>query len=120
MSSEGLVELARRYVACNDELEVLRGELRKAVLNGGGTPEAARPTGAERPGVKGSQSSHSKAAAAEQAIVELLGKEPGLKTGAIAAATGAPAVTVQDRLRRLRRRGAIAGSGTEGWRATSG
>jgi hypothetical protein len=109
-----LVELARRYVAVSDELEVIRGEIRAAVLNGAGDSAPVPFVAARlRPGP------HPKAAAAEQAIVALLEKEPGLKTSAIAKATGSPAVTVQDRLRRLRKRGAIAGSGTEGWRTTA-
>ena len=39
--------------------------------------------------------------------MELLQHQPGTKTGAIAQATGSPVVTVQDRLRRLRQRGAV-------------
>jgi hypothetical protein len=37
----GLVEWARRFVELSDELEVVHGEIRKAVLNGGGVE--ARP-----------------------------------------------------------------------------
>ena len=120
MSGEGLVELARRYVACSDELEALRGEIRKAVLNGVGGEDRAAPftrparvlSGVQRANLVGAQ-------AAEARIVELLKERPSLKTGAIAAATGSNVQTTADRLKRLRKRGAIGGGGVDGWTAAS-
>lgn len=39
MSGEGLVELARQYVRLSDQLEAVRGEIKRVVLNGGdGSP----------------------------------------------------------------------------------
>jgi hypothetical protein len=111
---EGLVELARRYVAVFDELEGLRGEIRKAVMNGeGGEAEVPFSSAVRRrPGGGAAEQ-------AEQAILELLRDQPLMATGAIARATGAKAVTVQDRLRRLRKRGAISGGGSSGWTAVA-
>ena len=43
MSGAGLIDLARRYVALSDELETVRGEIARSVLNGGGRPPGARP-----------------------------------------------------------------------------
>jgi hypothetical protein len=39
MLGAGLVELARRYVSLSDELEVVRGEIARTVLNGAGRTE---------------------------------------------------------------------------------
>jgi hypothetical protein len=117
MSGEGLVELARRYVAVSDELAVIRGEIRKAVLNGGAGEEPqipfTRPArvsgGVQRP-----------AKEAEGAIVELLKEQPWLGTSAIAKALGAKVVTTQDRLRRLKKRAKCrAGAATVGPRPLS-
>jgi hypothetical protein len=36
MGDAGLVELARRFVELSDELETVRGEIKRAVLNGAG------------------------------------------------------------------------------------
>jgi hypothetical protein len=112
--SEGLVELARRYVAVSDELEVIRGEIRKAVLNGGGTPEAARPTRAERPGRQAAQ-----AEKAETQILELLRATPNLGTAALVRATDARGSTVSERLRRMKAKNLVQGGGAEGWRVTA-
>ena len=38
-----LVELARRYVALSDQLEAVRGEIARAVLNGAGRKENPSP-----------------------------------------------------------------------------
>ena len=50
------------------------------------------------------------------AIVELLREQPGLGTSAVATATNAKVGTVTERLKRLRLRGAVEGSGVAGWR----
>ena len=117
MSSEGLVELARRFVACNDELEVLRGEIRKAVLNGGAGVEAAAPFAPARR--RGGTSQHAnalKAAEPEGRILELLRQRP-MKMGEIVAAMGAKQSTTSERMRRLRQRGLVDLAGGA-WSAT--
>jgi hypothetical protein len=58
-----LVELAGRYVALSDELAGVRGEIAKAVLNGGGGGEPVRPTPAGRPGGTGSSHPNAQLAA---------------------------------------------------------
>jgi hypothetical protein len=44
----GLVELARRYVALNDELEAVRGEIKRVVLNGAGDAATSLDEALER------------------------------------------------------------------------
>jgi hypothetical protein len=69
-----LVELARRYVSLSDQLESVRGEIAKAVLNGGGGNPEPHPTSAQRRGEKASQPSQKMvlAAEAEAKVVEVL------------------------------------------------
>jgi hypothetical protein len=78
-----LVALARRFVSLSDELESVRGEIKHAVLNGGGdAAPPPRPTPARsKPGrSKSSPPAHIAAAAkAEREIVDLLKASPGLK-----------------------------------------
>ena len=115
-----LVELARKFVDLSDQLETVRGEIARAVLNcGGGKPEA-HPTGAQRSGVKRSQSSHPNAIAAKEAeaqIIEVLRSSPGLGTAAVAKATSSKTNTTAQRLQRMREKGAIIGGGADGWRS---
>jgi MarR family len=111
MSGEGLVELARRYVALSDELETVRGEIARAVLNGEGPKE--NPI---RPARSPSGSQHPAPEEAEHSILSLLEKQPNLGTSAIAKAMSARTDTTTSRLKRLRQRGQIAGGGHEGWR----
>jgi hypothetical protein len=103
-----LVVLARRYVALSDQLEAVRGEIAKAVLNGGGG-EPVRPTRPARaPG--GGQSNHPNAQAAAQEetkIIALLKDQPGLRTTQIAKATESKVNTTTQRLARMRDKGAI-------------
>jgi predicted Rossmann fold nucleotide-binding protein DprA/Smf involved in DNA uptake len=116
MSSEGLVELARRYVACSDELESLRDQIKLAVMNGG--EPAANPTSAPRRGQPTSSHPNAKASKAVEAqILELLRTKP-MKAAEIAAATSAKLVTTHDRLRRLRQRG-LAAPVDGAWAATA-
>jgi hypothetical protein len=121
MSGAGLVDLARKFVELSEQVEATRGEIARAVLNREGP--RANPIRAARPGVKGSRASHHanavKGAAAEADLLERLKATPGLRTAALEKATSAPVVTVQDRLRRLRARGAVAGGGSGGWTATA-
>jgi hypothetical protein len=106
MSGEGLVELARRYVRCSDELASLRDQIKRAVLNGGGDPpnvpfsKPARASG-------GSNQKAIAAAEAEQRILALLKDRPSLRTTEVAKATGAKTPTVVERLRRLQAKGLI-------------
>ena len=116
----GLVELARRYVTLSDELETVRSEIARAVLNGGGGKPDPHPTGAQRPGVKGSQSSHpnaAKAAEAEETILNLLRERP-MRMVEIMAAMESRQSTTSERLRRLRQRGLVAAD-SGAWTATA-
>jgi DNA-binding NtrC family response regulator len=113
----GLVELARRYVALNDELESVRELIKRAVVNGAESME--NPTRAERPGAKGpSHPNAIAAAAAERKIIELLQQSPGMGTAAVARAMGARTNTTAERLKRLRAKGLTVGGGSGGWTAS--
>ena len=109
-----LVTLARRFVQVSDELEVLRGEIARAVLNGGGTPEAARPTRAGRPGRQAAQAEE-----AEAEILDLLRATPNLGTAAIVRETAGKVSTVSERLRRMKAKNLVEGGGQVGWRVTA-
>jgi Bacterial regulatory protein, arsR family len=118
MSGEGLLDLARRYVALSEELESGRGEIAREVLNGGGGKPEVRPTLAERPGVKGSRHPNVlKATAAEEKILELLKGKP-LRASEVALALDAKQSTTSERLRRLRRRGLAAPGSSGAWAVT--
>jgi hypothetical protein len=98
-----LVELARRYVSLSDQLESVRGEIAKAVLNGAG-PNPTQPARASG----GSQAQKMAMAAAEEAkIAELIKTTPGMRTSQIAKQTHSKANTVTQRLQRMRDRGEI-------------
>ncbi len=112
-----LVDLARRYVALSDELEEVRDQIKRVVLNGSG--DAARPPQPPVRRAPGGQASHPntvKAAEVENGIVALLKDQPGLTTARIAAAMNAPTTTTVARLNRLKERGEIAGGGAGGYR----
>lgn len=113
----GLVELATRYVALNDELESVRELIKRLVVNG---PRLrGNPTRAERPGAKGPPHPNAMAAAtAERTIIGLLQQSPGMGTAAVARATGARANTTAERLKRLRAKGLMVGGGGDGWSAS--
>ena len=119
-----LVTLARKFVDLSDQLEAVRAEIAKAVLNGGGgaTPKAPFVK-AGRPGRTGSQSQHPNAILAQQAesqIIELIKTTPGLKTTEIAKETGSKVNTTTQRLARMRERGLITrGDGGSGWAAAA-
>ena len=134
MGDVGLVELARRYVALSDELEAVRGEIRRAVINGGGGAPEVHPTlGGELPAKakaaktsKTTQSTHpsrdevwARSKAADEAALELLRSQSGLKTGQIAAALQANKSTTGQRMQRLADRGMAARDDSGGWSATS-
>jgi hypothetical protein len=114
-----LVELARRYVTLSDELANVRGEIAKAVLNGGGGNEPARPTSPARQASGG----HPNAKVAQQAeakIIEVLRSSPGLKTTEIAKAMDSKLNTTTQRLSRMRDRGEIIRSDDgNGWQAAA-
>jgi hypothetical protein len=111
MADAGLVDLARRFVELSDKLETVRGEIKRAVLNGAGDNPPFSPAPVRRPSGKA-------AAEAERSIVKLLREQPAMRTAELAKATGAPVVTTQDRLRRLKARGEVEGGGTSGWQVT--
>lgn len=116
MADVGLVELARKFVRLSDELEAVRGEIARAVLNGAGPQENPPPP------VRSSGGSHPNAIAAkeaEQAIIEVLRSSPGMGTAAVARATDSKVNTTAQRLARLRDRGMIAGGGGGGWTAST-
>ncbi len=111
-----LVTLARRYVELADELEGVRTEIKKVVMNGAGD-HAPRPLSA-RPARAPAQAKHPNsvgAEAAEAKIVEVLTATPGMTTGAIATAVGSPTTSTVHRLRRLRSKGMVQGGGNAGW-----
>ena len=91
----------------SDELEGLRDQFRRAILNG--AEAAVRPP----------QPSRTQAAAeAEQDIVDLLRDRPGLKSAEIAKATKARTSTTGERLKRLTAKGLIGREDAgAGWRA---
>jgi Winged helix-turn-helix DNA-binding len=114
-----LVELARRYVSLSDQLEAVRGEIAKAVLNGGAGEHPVRPMPAGRPGGTGSQHPNAtRAAEAEEKILNVLRATPGLSGTRIAKETGTRVNTTTERERRLESRGPIArDAGAGGWTA---
>ena len=79
-----LVGLARRYVALSDELESVRGEIAKAVLNGsGGKP--AHPISPARQASGGDKHPAAvKAAAEEETILKLIQDRPGMRCAELA------------------------------------
>ena len=113
-----LIDLARRYVALNDELETVRDQIKRAVMNGGADPPKApfaRP--ARSPG--GSQHPAAiKAAEAEQTIMVLLKDRPGMRTSEIARKTSSKTTAVNPRLQRLRSKGLIERDEANGWAAS--
>lgn len=109
MGDAGLVDWARRFVELSEELETVRGEIKRAVLNGV-DPHPFRSAVRPRPGGTG---------AGTKEILRLLAKEPNLGTTAIARAMNAKVDTTTSRLKRLRARGAIEGGGASGWRVTA-
>lgn len=112
-----LRSLAGKYVELSEEIESVRAAM-LAALTTNGAPEVPFARPARSPG--GSRHKNATTArAAENAILERLRETPGLTTAAIAKATAAPPVTTQDRLRRLRSRGAIEGGGSSGWQVTA-
>jgi hypothetical protein len=117
MSGEGLVELARKYVALSDQLEAVRGQIARTVANGA-AGEAARPTQARsQPG--GSQHPNAlKAAEAEALIIERLKERPGMGTAELARATDSKVNTTTERLKRMKVKGLIErDTASAGWAA---
>jgi hypothetical protein len=111
---EDLRGLAERFVRLSSELEEVRaGMLAALTMNGAGE---GRPFVLART-EPGQRATVVAARAAEAAIIERLRERP-MGTAELARVTGSPVVTVQDRLRRLRARGAISGGGSSGWVAT--
>jgi hypothetical protein len=116
-----LVTLAKRFVALSEELEAVRGEIRRCVLDG--VEEAPvrppikpagrkHPAGQEHPAAK-------KAAVVEAEIMALLRDKPGTGTAEVARATASKTSTTVERLRRLREKGMVTGGGGEGWTAVA-
>ena len=112
-----LVELARRYVTLSDQLEAVRGEITRAVLNGSGG-EPVRPIQPARSSGGGQHPNAIAAAAAEALIIERLKERPGMGTAELARASDSKVNTVAQRLQRLRARELVQGGG-EGWRASA-
>ena len=120
-----LVQLAERFVRASAELDAIRNEMRKLLLNGA-DPNPPRPTRAARPGAKTRPQQHPKtaksveAAKAEAKIVELLKSTPGMRTAAIAKATKSGTTTAAGRLKRLRARSLVERDAGEGRRVSAG
>ena len=109
---DDLRTLAEQYVALTGQIEAVRRAMLACLSNGAAAP---RPfSGAVRRGPTGRAT-----AEAERRIVELLGNQPDLGTGAVAKATGANLQTTADRLKRLRKAGKVAGGGSLGWRVAT-
>ncbi len=106
MSGEGLVELARKYVALSDQLEAVRGQIARAVANGA-AGEAARPTQPARSSGGSQHPNALKAAEVEARILELLKARP-MRMAEIAVETEAKQSTTSERLKRMRERGLVA------------
>jgi hypothetical protein len=110
-----LRDLAQEYVALTGQIEEVRRAMLACLTNGAAGENPQIPFSPPvRRGPDGKAAEEAK-----QAIVKLLQKEPGLGTTAIARATGANVGTTQDRLKRLRQRGEVAGGQGDGWRVTA-
>ena len=113
-----LVALARRYVALSDELESVRDEIKRAVLNGAGeTPKAPFTPAAQRGDEPPPSAKMIDAAANEARIIETLRQTPGMGATALAVATSAKKSTTAERLRRLRAKGQVEAAESGGWSA---
>jgi uncharacterized membrane protein len=112
MSGVGLLELATKYVSLTAELEETRRAMRALLGNGAeGEPanDPPRPTKrAARPArASGKRARALRAAAkAEEAIVDLLKGRP-MRQAELIKATSASPTTVQQRLVRLKEKGAV-------------
>jgi hypothetical protein len=118
----GLVELARRFVALSDELEAIRGEIRMAVLNGvgpaGNPPQPVGGAGGREPAAKqypDRETIRAMSAQQDEAVMELLKSQPGLRTAEIARAIGGNKSTLQQRLQRLSSRGQVQRDDNGAW-----
>jgi hypothetical protein len=106
MSGEGLVELARKYVALSDQLEAVRGQIERTVANGA-AGEAARPTQPARSSGGSQHPNALKAVEAEALIIERLRDRPGMGTAELARATDSKVNTTTERLKRMKAKGLI-------------
>jgi predicted Rossmann fold nucleotide-binding protein DprA/Smf involved in DNA uptake len=102
-----LVELARRYVDLNSQLEEVRNAMRVALANGA-DPSPPHPT---------QRSLRDRARAADEQVVALLREKP-MRANEIVTAMSAKTSTVSERLRRLKQKGLIEPC-DGGWTATS-
>jgi predicted transcriptional regulator len=102
-----LVNLARRFVELSDELERVRSEIKRCVMNGSGD-EPPHPT---------QRSLRDRARAADEQVVELLREKP-MRASEIVAAMNAKTSTISERLRRLKQKGLIEPA-ESGWQATA-
>jgi hypothetical protein len=112
MVSVEIVQLAERLVQLDREAGEIRARLLKLLANG--SDPAPRPSG---PGRKPGAARAAMTEQAETAIVELL-KGQAMGPAEIARATGARTGTVNDRLRRLCKKGLVERADA-GWRAIS-
>lgn len=117
----GLVELARQYVSLSYQLDDVRNQIKRAVLNGGGDAvvttrpiQPARKAGGSKPSPPARIVA---AAQAEAKIIELIREKP-LRTSEIARATKSKTNTTIERLKRLRAKGQALSDGGE-WRAAA-
>jgi hypothetical protein len=104
--SGDLLALASKYVSLTGEIEDVRRAMLACLTNG--AADAARtPRPMQARPKPGSHPNALKAAEAEAKMIELLRASPGMRTTAIAQATGAKKSTVTERLRRLQARGQV-------------
>ncbi len=116
MGSDDLVALAKRFVDLTAELDATRDAMRWLLMNGAGGEAAPRPTQARpKPGAR--HPNAIKAAEIEASIVALLRTTPGMRTAAVAKATGARTSTTVERLKRMKDKGLAQGGGDAGWSA---
>jgi hypothetical protein len=121
MSAE-LAELATRFVDLSREIESVRDQMKRLLLNGArGAPEAHPPTPGGREPAKTSKHLDvgANSAAQDARVLELLRSNPNLKTSAIAKTLQVNRGTTGQRMVRLKERGAVTGGGETGWSVAS-
>jgi hypothetical protein len=125
-----LVALARRFVTLSEELDQVRDEIRRCVMNGaGGDSVEVRPP--SQPGAAPAKAKRSSARAldraalmaeareADEAVLAIVRAHPGVKTGEVRRETKQRASTLSERLRRLVKRGLVERGADGAWTATA-
>jgi hypothetical protein len=132
-------------VALSEELDQVRGEIKRCVLNGaasaGGEAAVRPPTAGPKPGatrkakqtrsVKRSSKAKppsrsgdraavlARSAADDEQAIAIIKGQPGVRTGEIARRMKAKNTTCIERLQRLKQKGLVSGGRSEGWIAAA-